>query len=149
MRRTVALGGLLVALTAPTHVQPAFDRTQVEREAMAVLDSLIIALNRHDAQAEERTYQFPHYRLANGTMSMWAAPGTEVRGWMNGTYQNLRASGWDHSAWTRRRFINISDSKVHIDTEFARYRKDGSLIAKFESLYIVTKEKGRWHQDAL
>jgi len=93
MRRTVALGGLLVALTAPTHVQPAFDRTQVEREAMAVLDSLIIALNRHDAQAEERTYQFPHYRLANGTMSMWAAPGTEVRGWMNGTYQNLRASG--------------------------------------------------------
>ena len=38
----------------------------------------------------------------------------------------------------------MSDSKVHVDTEFTRYRKDGSALGRFESLYIVTKEEGRW-----
>jgi hypothetical protein len=63
---------------------------------------------------------------------------------MNGTYNALRESGWDHSAWTRRRIVHISDAKAHVDTEFTRYRKDGSAIGNFESLYIVTKEGGKW-----
>jgi len=63
---------------------------------------------------------------------------------MNGTYKTLRESGWDHTSWTRRRIIRISDSKVHIDTELTRYRKDGTIIASMESLYIVTKEARRW-----
>jgi len=33
---------------------------------------------------------------------------------------------------------------VHVDTKFSRYREDGSLIGSFDSLYIVTKEDGRW-----
>ena len=63
---------------------------------------------------------------------------------MNTTYKTLRESGWDRTAWTRRRIVHISDSKAHVDTEFTRYRKDGSVIGSFESLYIVTKEDGRW-----
>ena len=77
-------------------------------------------------------------------MSVWEAPGAETEAWMNGNYKTLREAGWDHSAWTRRRMIHISDSKVHVDTEVTRYRKDGSVIARFESLYILTKENGRW-----
>ena len=47
--------------------------------------------------------------------------------------------------WTRRRIVHISDSKAHVlDTEFTRYRKDGAVISKIESLYIVTREDGRW-----
>jgi len=38
----------------------------------------------------------------------------------------------------------MSDSKVHVDTEFTRHPKDGTVIASIESLYIVTKEAGRW-----
>lgn len=60
------------------------------------------------------------------------------------TYRALRETGWDHTAWTRRRIIHMSDSKVHVDTEITRYRKDDSALGRFESLYIVTKEEGRW-----
>ena len=29
-------------------------------------------------------------------------------------------------------------------TQFTRYRKDDTPIASYESLYVVTKEQGRW-----
>lgn len=53
-------------------------------------------------------------------------------------------SEWNHSAWLRREVIHAGPDKVHIDTRFARYRKDGSLIAAFDSIYIVTRVNGRW-----
>jgi hypothetical protein len=124
--------------------QTALDRKAVEREVMSVLDAFLDAFNRQDPEAEQRTYQFPHYRLANDVMSTLPAPGAETETWMNNTYKTLRDAGWDHSSWTRRRIIHISDSKAHVDTEFTRYRKDGTVIARIESLYIVTKENGRW-----
>lgn len=33
---------------------------------------------------------------------------------------------------------------MHIDTRFTRYRKDGSVIGGFDSMYVVTKEDGHW-----
>ena len=137
---------LLLLLTLPpeSRAQTGFDRRQVEPEVMAVLDAFLEAFNRTDAIAEERTYQFPHYRLANGVMSVWSAPGKEIDAWMDGTYKTLRESGWDHSSWTRRRIVHISDSKAHVDTEITRYRKNGSVMVRLDSLYIVTKEYGRW-----
>jgi hypothetical protein len=52
--------------------------------------------------------------------------------------------GWDHSAWEKREVIHSGPSKVHIDTRFVRYRADGSVLARFDSLYIMTQEDGRW-----
>ena len=136
---------MLLAFPSITSAQAAaFDRREIEREVMSVLDAFFDAFNRQDARAEERTYHFPHYRLASGGMAVLDAPGTETEAWMNTTYKTLRESGWDHTSWTRRRIVHISDSKVHVDTEFTRYRRDGSVIGSFESLYIVTKEDGRW-----
>ena len=51
---------------------------------------------------------------------------------------------WHHSAWEKRRILHWSESKVHVDTKFSRYREDGSVIASYDSLYILTKEDGRW-----
>ena len=51
---------------------------------------------------------------------------------------------WDHSAWERRAVIHAGPEKVHIDTRFARYRKDGSLIGAFDSIYVITREDGHW-----
>jgi hypothetical protein len=144
MKLAVALFALLLALPARAGAQAIFDRGQIERAVMAVLDAFYAAFNRQDARAEERTYHFPHYRLVSGRMSVFDAPGAETDSWMNGTYKTFRESGWDRTAWTRRRIIHISDSKVHVDTEFTRYRKDGSVLGRFESLYILTKEQGRW-----
>jgi hypothetical protein len=51
---------------------------------------------------------------------------------------------WDHSAWDRREVIHAGADKVHIDTRFTRYRKDGSVIGGFDSIYVVTRENGHW-----
>ena len=144
MKRRIAVAVLLVIVPVSSSTQAGFERRQVEREVMSVLDAFMEAFNRQDAQAEERTFHFPHYRLANGLMSSWVAPGAEVEAWMNGTYRTLRESGWDRSSWTRRRIVRISDAKAHIDTEITRYRNNGSVITKVDSLYVLTDEAGRW-----
>ena len=113
---------------------------QIEAEVMKVLDDYLSAFNRKDIEAWERTFQFPHYRLASGRMNVLDRPGMQdaARVWA------AVGSDWHHSKWDRRRIINVSPDKVHVDTKFTRYRADGSKIGTYESLYVVTKENGRW-----
>src|SRR5262249_27613590 len=90
--------------------------------------------------AWERTFHFPHYRLASGNMTGLDRPGLQdaARGW------GSAGSDWHHSSWERRRIIHASADKVHVGTKFTRYRADGTKIGSSEPLYIVTKENGRW-----
>ena len=114
--------------------------SQPEAEVMKVLDDYMSAWNRKDLAAWERTFHFPHYRLASGRMNVLDRPGMQdaSKVWASA------GSDWHHSKWDRRRIIHASAEKVHVDTKFSRYREDGSLIGSFDSLYIVTKEDGRW-----
>ncbi len=143
MRILIVMFVLLPGIVLAQH-QPAFDRTREEGEIMKVLDEFMTSFNRTDATAHLRTYQFPHYRLASGRMTVLEQPGAESETKWKELIKSLQAAGWDHSEWKRRRIVHLSESKAHIDTEFARYRKDGSLIGKYESLYILTKENGHW-----
>ncbi len=64
----------ILLLVMPASAQTATtDRPQIEREAMSVLDAFIDAFNHQDARAEERSYHFPHYRLASGQMAVFDA----------------------------------------------------------------------------
>lgn len=89
----------------------------------------------------ESTYQFPHFRLASGSMNVLEKAG--LRDSLH-VFATLQKSGWDYSRWDHCNIIQASDNKVHVDTRFSRYRKDGSKIGTYESLYVVTKENGRW-----
>jgi hypothetical protein len=113
----------------------------LEAAAMKLLDEYMAAWNRKDVTAWERTFHFPHYRLASGKMNVLERPGQqdEARLW-----QTMAASGWHHSKWDRRRIVHASADKIHVDTKFTRYRADGSRIGSYESLYILTREDGRW-----
>jgi hypothetical protein len=113
----------------------------LEAAAMKLLDEYMAAWNRKDVTAWERTFHFPHYRLASGKMNVLERPGQqdEARLW-----QTMAASGWRHSQWDRRRIVHASADKIHVDTKFTRYRADGSRIGSYESLYILTREDGRW-----
>jgi len=117
------------------HISP-----QVEAEIMKLLDEYMSAWNRKDLAGWEQTFHFPHYRLAGGKMTVLERPGLQdaSKVWASA------GSDWHHSQWDRRRIIHASADKVHIDTMFTRYRADGSKIGTYESLYIVTKEEGKW-----
>lgn len=140
--KTLIVLSLLIAQTpvAGTARQKSSPDRRIEAEVMKVLDEYMEAWNRRDLAAWERTFHFPHYRLASGRMNVLDEPGMQdaARVWASA------GSDWHHSKWDRRRIISSSPDKVHVDTKFTRYRADGSKIGTYESLYIVTKEDGRW-----
>jgi hypothetical protein len=89
MKRIAIVLRRMSALLAGVGTPAAIDRKQIEREVMAVLDAFYEAFNGQDARAEERTYHFPHYRLASGRMAVFDSPGANTEAWMNGTYKTL------------------------------------------------------------
>jgi len=139
----ILIACLLIGLTAVASGgahRAAAPAPDVEAEVMRLLDDYMIAWNRKDLAAWERTFHFPHYRLAGGRMTVLDRPGLQdaTRIWTS------VGGDWHHSRWDRRRIIHSSPDKVHVDTKFTRCRADDSVIGSFESLYIVTKEDGRW-----
>jgi hypothetical protein len=107
--------------------------------AMKVLDDFMTAFNARDIEAWQKTFNFPSVRLASNTMVIidedYHKPEMFGRGAL---------TEWDHSAWERREVIHAGDDKVHINTRFSRFRKDGSVIGGFDSIYVVTIEGGHW-----
>lgn len=137
----LALTVLLAGAQPPAGGGEPFDRAAAEHEVQAVLDAYMEAFNRLDMPAWEATLHFPHYRLAGGAMRVLEAPGAQDGAALR---QRLEASGWHHSAWERRVIVHLAADKAHVDTRFVRYRPDGSVLAAFDSLYVLTKEHGRW-----
>ena len=113
----------------------------IEAEILKVLDTWMEAFNRLDIIAWENEFHFPHYRLASGNMRILDKPGEQD---VERIRKNLTAGGWHHSGWDRRNIVHASESKVHVDTQFTRYRANGTVIASYESLYVLTYEDGRW-----
>ncbi|HWA64174.1 MAG TPA: hypothetical protein VG939_22590 [Caulobacteraceae bacterium] len=107
--------------------------------AMKCLDDFMTAFNARDIEAWQKTFNFPSVRLASNTLTIidesYHQPEMFDRGAL---------TEWDHSAWEKREVIHAGDDKVHINTRFTRYRKDGSVLGGFDSIYVVTKENGHW-----
>jgi hypothetical protein len=104
-----------------------------------VLDRFMEALNAGNEPALLAALHFPHYRLAGGRMRVWDQPGTYLSDFL------ARAGAdWYHSEWDFRKVITAAVTKVHLDVQFTRYRADSSVIGSFRSLWIVTKDDGRW-----
>ena len=109
------------------------------RAAQGVLDAFMTAFNARDIPAFEATFNFPSVRLASqGLVILKAGDMTAER------FTTGALADWDHSAWDRREIIHAGPDKVHIDTRFTRYRKDGSVLGGFDSIYVVTRQDGHW-----
>ena len=109
------------------------------RAAQGVLDAFMTAFNARDIPAFEATFNFPSVRLASQGLVILNAGDMKAERFTTGALAE-----WDHSAWDRREVIHAGPDKVHIDTRFTRYRKDGSVIGGFDSIYVITKEGDHW-----
>lgn len=130
------------AAPSATEVEPASTTaipTAAERAALAVLDSFMQAFNARDVDATEATFLFPHVRLASGTVTV-----LERAGERPDLFDGFQAANpeWERSGWLQRDVISSSPNKVHFDTEFARFREDGSEIARYRSIYVVERSLG-------
>ena len=72
-------------------------------------------------------------------MRVWDQPGSYLA-----DFRPRAGTDWHHSEWDFRNLIAAGPAKVHLDVQFTRYRADNSPIGSFRSLWILTKEGGRW-----
>ena len=107
--------------------------------AQRVLDDFLAAFNARDAGAQEATFNFPSARLASQDLVIIHRGDLKPDRFTQGALAE-----WDHSKWERREPIHAGPDKVHIDTRFVRYRKDGSVLGAFDSIYVITKQDGHW-----
>ena len=138
------LGLLVVVLFALPTIGSADVKSHTEaldHEVIKVLDEFMDSFNALDINMHRGTYHFPHYRLASGKMQVLNSDSELKR---DDLKKFLDGIGWHHSDWDKRQITMRSEKKVHVDTQFTRYRADGSEIGSYESLYILTKERGRW-----
>jgi predicted amidohydrolase len=115
--------------------------TQEIAAARATLDAFMAAFNTGDAKAVAATYHFPHVRLHSGKVTVFPTAA-------DFDLSNFRATSdareWARSIWDHTRVIHAGPDKVQFDTRFSRLRADGSTIATYDSIYIVTRIGGRW-----
>ena len=147
-RDAILGGGVLLAGAGPALGQSVIAPPVKSRHARFAaeiaaaqgrLDAFMTAFNARDLPAYEATFNFPHVRFASNTVTI-INPGYHKPD----MFERGALTEWDHSAWDRREVIHAGADKVHIDTRFTRYRKDGSVLAGFDSIYIVTRLDGRW-----
>ena len=136
---------MLVLLGITAQLNAAEHDDQVA-EAMKALDEFMATFNSRDMEAWAKTLNYPHVRIASGSVRVWETPeeyaGRDVFSALTSQY------GWDHSVWDKREVVQSGQDKVHFATTFSRYDKDGNKIATFDSLYIVTKQDGHWGTQA-
>lgn len=130
----------------------ALAETPVQRKAAVfqVLNQYMDALNVLDIKGHVATYHFPHFRLASGQIAHWqtaeqAMPLLDVAPEQRAEKlrQALRPE-WHSSHWAARKIVQDNQDKVHVATRFVRQRADGSEIIAFDSLYVLTRQDGRW-----
>jgi len=119
------------------------DEMSPSDHAMKVTDEFMLAFNARDEDAWLDTHHFPHFRLAKGALKVTDRH-NHLAPFFFPLFRATTLFRWHHSAWDRRDVIHASDNKVHLATRVSRYEKDGSLIRAFDSLYIITRQDGKW-----
>ena len=108
---------------------------------MVVLDAFMAAFSARDVEAVRATFHFPHARFHDGKVTLFINADDFSMGFF---LASADAREWARSVWDERRVIHAGPDKVHFDTQFSRLRADGSVIATYRSIYIVTRIDGRW-----
>jgi len=101
------------------------------------------AFNEADAKKTDSFLNFPHARVgANLQLVVAEKPGDTLQ---PDFFERFRTVyGWNHSCWDSRTVLQSNDKKVHLMVTFSRYRRDGTKIGTFPSMWVITKQDGHW-----
>ena len=97
------------------------------------------SFNTKNAQAWGETFNFPSIRIASNRLTVINSAAD-----LEDSFSRLEAQGWDHSAWEKRQVVQCEATKAHMLTTFVRYRKDNTVLSRFDSLYIIEKRGEKW-----
>ena len=111
------------------------------RAAVDSVEAYLDAVNRRDPQAFAATLHYPHYRVAQGRIQVWEQA-QEVAS--NTSFERLASTGWVRTASHALNPVQVSSDAVNVALELLRYNAGGELITRFDTLYLVTRQDGRW-----
>src|SRR5579862_2597357 len=114
---------------------------KAEAEARKAMDAFMTAFNSGDPVAWAGTFNYPHVRLASGTVRVFPTPEDFARDEKD---YPRRLAPWHHSAWESMSVVQSGKDKVHFAVTFVRFDASGKVIGKFPSLYVVTLQNGHW-----
>ena len=120
---------------------PESQKDAVSTAGLKVLERFMTALNAYDAAAMDTCMHFPHVRMAESNVAVYRAPGSNPMD----LFDRLKAvDNWHHSAWDVQELIQWNEAKAHWRLTYTRYRDDGSIIGRYDSLYILTSQSNVW-----
>lgn len=125
----------------PAHAAAArdFSACPAAKPAMEVMDHFLAAFNAKDMSGLEKTFHFPHMRIASYPLQVWTGPGQQ-----DDVFGNLASEGWARSRWDERTIVQCGKEKAHIVASFARLHPDGAEYAKYDGLYVIELRDGFW-----
>ena len=109
--------------------------------AVDAVEAYLDAINRRDAQAYAASLHYPHYRVTIGGQ---VQPSAEARAASAITFDRLASTGWVRTASHNVNPVQVSADGVNVALELLRYNAAGEQIARFDTLYFVTRQDGRW-----
>ncbi len=110
--------------------------------ALKAVDAFLEAFNARDVKAWAKTLNYPHTRFADGLATTWATPEDYASHFNFDEF--AKRFEWHHSVFDKKEVVQAGDKKIHIAVKFTRLREDGSKIASYQALYVVTLENKHW-----
>lgn len=109
-------------------------------EAARAIEIFFEGFNAEDDERIREGLNFPHVRIASGTVRVIDGPGQ-----FKTPFAALkRAEGWHHSTLDHAEVIHEGPDKVHFDVCFSRFLEDGSRYATHQAIWVVTRIEGHW-----
>lgn len=110
--------------------------------AVAQVEAYMEAFNARDPEAWAATLHYPHLRIASGEVQVWESAEELAAGMDFDAF--AERFGWHHSAWDQVDPVQVAEGAANVALTFSRYNDRDEVLATFHTLYLVTRENGRW-----
>jgi hypothetical protein len=110
--------------------------------AVAVVEAYMDAFNARDEEAWADTLHYPHLRLAGGGLTSWPSRAEYLADF--DFAQFAKRLGWQRSEWDSIEPIQVAKDGVVVALRATRRDAAGAALSTFHTLYLVTREQGRW-----
>jgi len=106
------------------------------------LARFLVAWNSGDLEQVRNELHYPHITIGPAGGQVVVAPTRED--FQTDFARMAEIEGWASSSFDDFTAITASETKVHFETTFKRYKADGSVYGSGRVLYIVTEQDGHW-----
>tara|TARA_B100001540_G_scaffold153457_1_gene135869 strand:+ start:498 stop:929 length:432 start_codon:yes stop_codon:yes gene_type:complete len=119
-----------------------FNNMTFEKIGIQIIEKFISAFNARQYQLMSDLLNYPHIRFANG--KAWILSKEEFLKSQQNVTKLLNKEDWSHTEIKNIETINSGEEKSHFKVHFIRFNSKNNEIHDFESLWIITKVKGKW-----